>query len=77
MSPLGNPAGLDVRFPQSICNNQGDFWVYAKDFQRSIRTRVVIGDYGIDVRADVVQRVTFPAELDRLVATPYRTFAVA
>jgi hypothetical protein len=57
MSPLGNPACLDVRFPRPVCNNQSDFWVSAKNFQRSIRTRVVICDYGIDVLADVVERV--------------------
>ena len=28
-----------------------------QEFQRSIRTRVIIGDYRIDVLADVVQRV--------------------
>jgi hypothetical protein len=57
MSPLGDPACLDVRFPRPVCNNQSDFWVSAKDFQRSIRTRVVIGNYGVDALADVVQRV--------------------
>jgi hypothetical protein len=57
MSTLGNPACLDVRFPRPICHNQSDFWVSAKNLQRSIRTRVIIGDYRIDVLADVVQRV--------------------
>ena len=57
MSSLGSPACLNVRFPRPICDDQSDFWVPAKDFQRSIRTRVVIGDYSIDVPADVVQRV--------------------
>jgi hypothetical protein len=58
MSTLGNPACLDVRFPRPICHNQSDFWVSAKNLQRSIRTRVIIGDYRIDVLADVVQRVS-------------------
>jgi hypothetical protein len=57
MSTLGNPACLDVRFPRPICHNQRDFWVSAKNLNRSIRTRVIIGDDGIDVLADVVQRV--------------------
>ena len=58
MSTLGNPACLDVRFPRPICHNQSDFWVSAKNLQRSIRTRVIIGDYRIDVLADVVQCVS-------------------
>src|SRR3954470_11803102 len=57
MSTLGNPACLDVRFPRPICHNQSDFWVSAKKLQRSIRARVIIGDYRIDVLANVVQRV--------------------
>ena len=57
MSTLGNSACLDVRFPRTICHNQSDFWVSAKNLQRSIRTRVIIGDYRIDVRANVVQCV--------------------
>src|ERR1700730_15777184 len=57
MSTLGNPACLDVRFPRPICHNKSDFWVFAKNLQRSIRARVIIGDYRIDVLADVVQRV--------------------
>ena len=65
MSSLGNPACLNVRFPRSICHNQSDFWVSAKNFQRSIRTRVIIGDDRIDVLADVVQRVL---ENKRLIA---------
>jgi hypothetical protein len=52
MSTLGNPARLDVRFPRPICHNQSDFWVPAKNLQRSIRTRVIICDYRIDVLAD-------------------------
>ena len=55
MSTLGNPACLDVRFPRPICHDQSDFWVPIKNFQRSIRTRVIIGDYRIYVLADVVQ----------------------
>ena len=55
MSTLGNPARFDVRFPRPICHNQSDFWVPAKNLQRSIRTRVIICDYRIDVLADVVQ----------------------
>ena len=55
MSTLGNPARFDVRFPRPICHNQGDFWVPAKNLQRSIRTGVVIRDYRIHVLADVVQ----------------------
>jgi hypothetical protein len=55
MSTLGNPASLDVRFPRPICHNQSDFWVPAKNLQRSIRTRVIIGDYRIHVPADIVQ----------------------
>jgi hypothetical protein len=58
MSTLGNPACLDVRFPRPVCHNQGDFWVSAKNLQRSIRTRVIIGDYRIDVLADVIQCVS-------------------
>jgi hypothetical protein len=57
VSTLGNPACFDVRFPRPICHNQSDFWVFAKNLQRSIRARVIIGDYRIDVLADVVQRV--------------------
>ena len=57
MSTLGNPACLDVRFPRPVRHNQSDFWVIAKNFQRSIRTRVIVGDDRIDVPADVVQRV--------------------
>jgi hypothetical protein len=57
MSSLFNPASLNVRFPRPICDSQGDFWMPAENFQRSIRARVVIGDYGINVPADVVQRV--------------------
>jgi hypothetical protein len=58
MSTLGNPARFDVRFPRPICHNQSDFWVPAKNLQRSIRTRVVIGDYRINVLADVVQCIS-------------------
>ena len=58
MSSLGNPAFLDVCFPRPICHNQSDFWVSGKNLQRSIRTRVIIGDYRIDMLADVVQRVS-------------------
>jgi hypothetical protein len=58
MSTLGNPARLDVRFPRPICHNQGDFWVPAKNLQRSIRTRVIIGDYRIYVFADIVQCIS-------------------
>src|SRR6476620_11150754 len=58
MSTLGNAARLDVRFPQPICHNQSDFWVPAKNLQRSIRTRVIIGDYRIYVLADVVQCIS-------------------
>src|SRR5450759_4259151 len=58
MSTLGNPACLDVRFPRPIRNNQSDFWVSAEYLQRSICTRVVVGDYCINVLADVVQRVS-------------------
>ena len=56
MSTLGNPARLDVRFPRPIRHDQSDFWMPAKNLQRSIRTRVIIGDYRIHVLADVVQR---------------------
>jgi hypothetical protein len=58
MSTLGNPACLDVRFPRPICQNQSDFRVSAKNLQRSIPTRVIIGDYRIDVLANVVQCVS-------------------
>jgi hypothetical protein len=58
MSTLGNPARLDVRFPRPICHNQSDFWVPAKNLQRSIRTRVIIGDYRIYVFADIVQCIS-------------------
>ena len=58
MSTLGNPACLDVRFPRPICHDESDFWVSAKNLQRSIRTRVIIGDYRIHVFSDVVQRVS-------------------
>jgi hypothetical protein len=58
MPTLGNPACLDVRFPRPICDDEGDFWVSAKNLQRSIRTRVIIGDYRIHVFSDVVQRVS-------------------
>src|SRR6202051_4547765 len=58
MSTLGNPACLDVRFPRPICHNQSDFWMSAKNIQRSIRTRAIISDYRIDVLADVVQCVS-------------------
>jgi hypothetical protein len=34
------------------------FWVSAKNLQHSIRTRVIIGDYRIDVLAHVVQCVS-------------------
>jgi hypothetical protein len=54
MSILGNPARLDVRFLRPICHNQSDFWVPAKNLQRSIRTRVIMGDYRIYVLADIV-----------------------
>jgi len=55
MSALGNPARRCVRFPRPICHNQGDFWVPAKNLQRSIGTRVIIGDYRIYVLADIVK----------------------
>jgi hypothetical protein len=58
MSTLGNQSRLDVRFPRPICHNQSDFWVPAKNLQRSIRTRVIIGDYRIYVLADVVQCIS-------------------
>src|SRR5882757_9418724 len=58
MSTLGNPACLDVCFPRPICHDQSDIWVSAKNLQRSIRTRVIIGDYRIYVFADVVQCVS-------------------
>ena len=58
MSTLGNPACPDVRFSRPICYNQSDLWVSAKNLQRSIRTRVIIGDYRIYVLADVVQCVS-------------------
>ena len=57
MPTLGKPSCLDVRFPQLICDDQSDFWVLAQNPQRSIRTRVIIGDDGIDLFADVVQCV--------------------
>jgi hypothetical protein len=57
MSTLGNPPRLDVRFPQPIGHDESDFWVSAKKLQRSIRTRVIIGDDRIDLLADVVQCV--------------------
>jgi hypothetical protein len=58
MSTLGNPACLDVRFPRPICHDESDFWVPAKNLQRSIRTRVIISDYRIYVLADVVQCIS-------------------
>jgi hypothetical protein len=58
MSPLGNPACLDVRFPRPVCHNQSDFRVSGKNFERSIRTRIIIGNYRIDVLTDVVQCVS-------------------
>src|SRR5580704_7096718 len=58
MSTLGNPARLDVSFPQPIRHDQSDFWVAAKKLQRSIGTRVIIGDYRIHVLADVVQCIS-------------------
>src|SRR5690349_12466339 len=58
MSALGNPARLDVSLPRPVCHDQSDLWVPAKNLQRSIRTRVIIGDYRIYVFADVVQRVS-------------------
>ena len=57
MSTLGKPACLDVRFPQSICHNQSDLWVFAQNLQRLIRARVIIGDDRINLLADVVQCV--------------------
>jgi hypothetical protein len=54
MSSLRNPASLNVRFPRPICDNQSDSWMPAENFQRSIRAPVVIGDFGINVPADVV-----------------------
>jgi hypothetical protein len=48
------PARLDVHFPRPICHDQGDFWGVRQNLQRSIRTRVIIGDYRIDVLADIV-----------------------
>jgi hypothetical protein len=65
MSTFGNPARLDVRFPQPICHNQSDFGVSAENLQRSIRTRVIIRDYRIDMLADVVQCIS---ENERFIA---------
>src|ERR1700744_4916443 len=58
ISTLGNPARLYVCFPRPICYNQSDFWVSAKNLQRPIRTRVIIGHYRIHGPADVVQRIS-------------------
>src|SRR5271169_254032 len=58
MSTLGNPARLDIRFPRLIRHDQSYFWMPAKNLQRSIRTRVIIGDYRVHVLADVVQRIS-------------------
>src|SRR3954453_10009609 len=58
MSSLGNPACLDVCFPRPIGHNQSDFWMSGNNRKRLIRTRVIIGDYRIDMLADVVQRVS-------------------
>src|ERR1700733_6761051 len=58
MPTLGNPARLDVCFPQPIRHDQSDFRVSAKNLQRSIRTRVIIGDYRIYVLADVVECIS-------------------
>src|SRR3954470_24365223 len=58
MSTLGNPACLDVPFPRPVCHDESDFWVFAKNLLRSIRTPVIIGDYRIYVFADVVQCVS-------------------
>src|SRR5437870_13268747 len=65
MSTLGNPARLDVRFPRRIGHDQGNFWVSGKNLNRSIRTRVIIGDDRVDVLAEIVQRVP---ENERLIA---------
>ena len=60
MSTLGNPACLYVRFPRTICHNQSDFWLGQAFLQRSIRTRVIIGDYRIDalVELSVSRRIS-------------------
>src|ERR1700754_5058161 len=58
MSTMRRPARFDVGFPRPICYDQGDLWVRAKNLQRSIRTRVIIGDYRIDVLADIVQCIS-------------------
>jgi hypothetical protein len=57
VSTLGKPACRDVRFPRPICHDESDFRVPAKNLQRSIRTRVIIGDDRIYVFADIVQCV--------------------
>ena len=57
MATLGNPACLDIGFPRPVCHDQRDFRVVAQNFQRAIRTGVIIGDDRIDLIADVVQRV--------------------
>src|SRR5262245_49668597 len=58
MSPLGSSACLAVSFPQSLRYNQRDAWISAENLPRSVRTRMIVGHYRIDVLADVVQRVS-------------------
>jgi len=57
MSTFCNAAGLNVFLPCLICHDQDDFWVTAENFQRSIRTRVIVRYDRIYLLADVIQSV--------------------
>ena len=57
MSTFGNAARLDVLLPCPIFHDQRDSRVTTENFQRSIRTRVIICNDRIDMLADVVERI--------------------
>jgi len=57
MSRFSNAARRDILIPCSICDDQCDFRVLAENFQRLIRTRIIICDDRIHVLANVIQRV--------------------
>ena len=57
MSTFGNSARLDILLPRPICHDQDDFRVTTENFQRPVRTRVIICDDRIDMIANLVQGV--------------------
>src|SRR3954468_22701822 len=57
MAMFGRSARLNVRLPLPVGHDQGDLRVFAEQFQRAVRARVVVGDDRGDMPADKVKRI--------------------